>query len=150
MSPAVSLPKSVHRVTSRGKEYYYYQSGRGTPAQGPRITLPKDPHSPEFWAIPRAPGPYLRQSHGKVYSRKLLDKQFNEARARIPELAGATFHGLRGTRVVELRRAGLTPLQIQDQVGMSIAMIERYCRYADKKLSGKASVVALAERRNTK
>jgi hypothetical protein len=26
-------------------------------------------------------------------------------------------------------------------------MIERYCRFADKKANGKASVVALAERR---
>jgi hypothetical protein len=30
---------------------------------------------------------------------------------------------------------------------MSLAMIERYCRFADKKASGKASIVTLAERR---
>jgi integrase len=92
-------------------------------------------------------GPYLHQSHGRVYSRKLLDKQFADARDVIPELAGATFHGLRGTRVVELRQSGLSTPQIQDQVGMSLGMIERYCRFADKKANGKASVVALAERR---
>jgi hypothetical protein len=92
-------------------------------------------------------GPYLRQNHGKLYSRKLLDKQFAEARDTIPELAGATFHGLRGTRVVELRQRGATGTQIQDQVGMSLAMVERYCRFADKKANGKASVIALAERR---
>jgi len=66
---------------------------------------------------------------------------------RIPELAGATFHGLRATRVVELRQRGATTLQIQDQVGMSPKMIERYCRFADKKANGKAAVFALAERR---
>jgi hypothetical protein len=38
-------------------------------------------------------------------------------------------------------------MQIQDQVGMSLRMIERYCRYADKKANGKAAVLSLAERR---
>jgi integrase len=88
-------------------------------------------------------GPYLQQHWGKVYGRKLLDSQFNDQRAGIPELAGATFHGLRGTRVVELRQRGATSTQIQDQVGMSLAMIERYCRFADKKANGQAAVVAL-------
>ena len=95
----------------------------------------------------RVPGAYLRQNHGKVYSRKLLDGQFATARDQIPELAGTTFHGLRGTRVVELRQRGATTTQIQDQVGMSLRMIERYCRFADKKANGKAAVLSLAERR---
>jgi hypothetical protein len=333
----VDLPKGVHHVVSRGREYFYYQAGRGTANQGPRLTLPKDPHSPEFWlelrkaqgiaalpeipifggvcdlyqssphfgglngetqrqyrrylniarkawgalpaegvrpkhvralldqlaAVPgtancvlgllralsswglerghfpqsvtervkpyksdgghkpwtpaqcaaaeknftgmvrrayflarytgqrgsdvvrlaetfiddggfrliqkktgrevwcpidealaaematweRVPGAYLRQNHGKAYSRKLLDGQFAAARDQILELAGTTFHGLRGTRVVELRQRGATTMQIQDQVGMSLRMIERYCRYADKKANGKAAVLSLAERR---
>jgi len=88
-------------------------------------------------------GPYLHQHWGKVYGRKLLDSQFRQQSQGIPELAGATFHGLRGTRVVELRQRGATTTQIQDQVGMSLPMIERYCRFADKKANGKASVVAL-------
>jgi hypothetical protein len=58
-----------------------------------------------------------------------------------------TLHGLRATRVIELRQRGSTELQIQDQVGMSLKMIGRYCRFADKKANGKAAVVALAERR---
>lgn len=94
----------------------------------------------------RVPGPYLRHARGN-YTRKVLDNHFAEQRDKIPELIGCTLHGLRGTRVIELRRAGLTPLQIQDQIGMSLAMIERYCRFADKKASGKASVVSLRERR---
>jgi hypothetical protein len=49
--------------------------------------------------------------------------------------------------VVELRQRGATTLQIQDQVGMSPKMIDRYCRFADKKANGKAAVLALAERR---
>src|SRR5271168_1548955 len=46
---AVALPKGVHRVISRGREYFYYQANRGTPRAGTRIVLPHDPHSPEFW-----------------------------------------------------------------------------------------------------
>jgi integrase len=95
----------------------------------------------------RVPGPYLRHSRGP-YSRLLFDQYFKKQRDTIPELAGVTLHGLRATRVIELRRAGLTTAQIQDQVGMSLAMIERYCRFADKKISGKASVVALRSNRN--
>ncbi|MGB6800222.1 MAG: hypothetical protein WBE48_27530 [Xanthobacteraceae bacterium] len=95
----------------------------------------------------RLPGPYVRQSNGRVYGKDLLNDHFVEARDKIPELAGATFHGLRATRVIELRQRGATTLQIQDQVGMSPGMIERYCRFADKKANGKAAVIALAERR---
>lgn len=103
----------------------------------------EEPLAAEMATWMRQLGPYLQQHWGKVYSRKLLTKQFYDQRAGIPELAGCTFHGLRGTRVVDLRRRGATPLQIQDQVGMSVPIIERYCRFADKKASGKAAVIAL-------
>lgn len=53
MAPKIELPRGVHRVKSRGKEYYYHQRGRGTPHQGPRTALPNDPRSPEFWAAIR-------------------------------------------------------------------------------------------------
>lgn len=100
------------------------------------------------WEIPAGDiGPYLRQANGKKYGRKLLDKHFNEARAEIPELAGTTLHGLRATRVVELRQRGYTTLQIQDLVGMSAKMVDNYCRFADRKANGRAALVELAERR---
>lgn len=47
---AVALPEHVHRVEARGKEYFYFQRGRGSSTPGPRIALPRDPQSPEFWA----------------------------------------------------------------------------------------------------
>jgi integrase len=47
----------VHRVVSRSREYFYFQANRGTSRQGPRIALPADPHSPEFWNA-------LRQAQG--------------------------------------------------------------------------------------
>jgi integrase len=112
------------------------------------IWCPIEPElAAEIATWPRRPGPYLQQNHGKRYSRELLDHQFAQARADIPELVGCTLHGLRATRVVELRQRGGTTLQIQDQVGMSLRMIERYCRFADRKANGKAAVLALAERR---
>ena len=46
---AVALPKGVHRVIARGREYFYYQANAGTPRAGARVVLPHDPHSPEFW-----------------------------------------------------------------------------------------------------
>lgn len=53
MAPKIDLPRPVHKVTSRGRPYFYWQLGRGTPQQGPRIRLPDDPRSPEFWAAIR-------------------------------------------------------------------------------------------------
>lgn len=54
----MALPKGVHKVTSRGHEYYYFQAGRGTTAPGPRIKIRHDPQTPEFWAA-------LRDAQGK-------------------------------------------------------------------------------------
>lgn len=53
MPPSINLPRGVHRVRSRGKEYFYYQEGRGTAHAGPRLKLPDDPRSPEFWTVLR-------------------------------------------------------------------------------------------------
>lgn len=49
----VVLPEGVHKVTSRGKEFYYWRPGRGTArADALRSTwfrLPADPSSSAFW-----------------------------------------------------------------------------------------------------
>jgi hypothetical protein len=91
----------------------------------------------------KRPGPFLLQANGKPYSRKLFWKHFDEARESIPELADVTLHGLRRTAVIRLRRAGLSVGQIGDIAGMSLATIERYCRFADRKTSGQAALVQL-------
>jgi integrase len=101
----------------------------------------------EMKAWKKRPGPFVHQDSGKPFTRKLFHKHFDTARENIPALADVTIHGLRATRVVHLRRAGLTTSQIQDMIGMSMAMIERYCRFADKKANGKAAAVKLKERR---
>ncbi|MBM3654946.1 MAG: integrase [Alphaproteobacteria bacterium] len=95
----------------------------------------------------KRPGPFLLQeggrANGRRYSRKQFSKDFAEQRDNIPELAGVTLHGLRCTAVIRLRLAGLSTGQIGDIVGMSLATIERYCRFADRKTSGKAALLTL-------
>ncbi len=54
--PTLVLPSYVHRVVSRGKEYFTYQRGKGTKHAGPRIKLPH-PSDPDFIAaVCRAAG----------------------------------------------------------------------------------------------
>jgi integrase len=91
----------------------------------------------------KRPGPFLLQASGRPYTRKRFWQHFDKARGDIPELADVTLHGLRCTAVIRLRRAGLSVGQIGDIVGMSLATIERYCRFADRKTSGQAALVQL-------
>jgi integrase len=95
----------------------------------------------------RRPGPFLLQSNGRPYDRRLLWKHFDEARESLPELRDVTLHGLRATAVIRLRRAGLSAPQICDVIGMSLSMVERYCRFADRKESGKAALISLERTR---
>lgn len=98
----------------------------------------------------RQPGPIVRKPNGRAYSRKLLTAQFQAAREEVPELAGATLHGLRSTAVVNLRRAGLSIPQISDAIGMSMGMIERYARFADKRANAEAVLHAFENAARTK
>lgn len=91
----------------------------------------------------KRPGPFLLQDDGRPYTRKRLSIHFADAREAHPVLAGTTLHGLRATAVIRLRRQGLSTAQIQDIIGMSMAMIERYSRFADRKANGKAALVHL-------
>lgn len=90
----------------------------------------------------RRPGPYLLQedgkSKGKPFSTNQMWKAFDRERKKHPILAGAVPHGLRANAVIRLRVEGRTALQISDMVGMSVEMVEHYCRYADRKASGQA------------
>jgi hypothetical protein len=54
--------------------------------------------------------------------------------------AGVVMHGLRGTAVVRLRRAGAAIPQISDMVGMSAQMVTRYCRYSVQRENALAAV----------
>ena len=52
--PMLELPPHVRKVVARGREYYYFQRNRGATLEGPRIGLPNDIHSVEFWQAYRA------------------------------------------------------------------------------------------------
>ena len=40
----------MQRIVNGGREYFYFQRGRGSASPGPRLKLPKGPHDAEFWA----------------------------------------------------------------------------------------------------
>ncbi len=101
----------------------------------------------------RRPGPYLLQesgkSAGKHFSTNQMWKAFNRERIKHPILKGAVPHGLRANAVIRLRTAGYTAMQISDMVGMSVEMVEHYCRYADRKASGQAILREYREQDNS-
>src|SRR4051812_2436737 len=46
----VELPTGVHRVIAGGREYFYWQPGRGTKHAAKAAAIkPADPHDPAFW-----------------------------------------------------------------------------------------------------
>jgi integrase len=50
-----------------------------------------------------------------------------------------TIHGLRATKIEDLRRAGTEDGAIADEIGISPKMVTRYLRFADKAASARAS-----------
>jgi integrase len=91
----------------------------------------------------RAPGPLLRRLDGRPWSRESLTHQWQTERARHPVLAGCVLHGLRGYACVQLRQAGITGSLIADTVGMSLPMVERYCRFSKQRENASAVVLQL-------
>jgi integrase len=96
----------------------------------------------------RRPGPFLLSPRGLPWTRPALSVAFARERDENPALlplkqAGLVLHGLRGHACVQLRRAGATGPQIADCVGMSLQMVERYCRFSAQKENAAAAVVHL-------
>lgn len=102
----------------------------------------------------RRPGPYLLQeagkSKGKPFSTNQMWKAFDRERKKHPVLEGAVPHGLRANAVIRLRVAGHSAMNISDMVGMSVEMVEHYCRHADRKASGQAVLREIREQSNDK
>jgi integrase len=93
----------------------------------------------------RRPGFILLKEGGHPFTRQQLSDQWLRERDTRPALAplqeaGLVIHGLRGTAVVRLRRAGATVPQICDMVGMSPQMVTRYCRYSVQRENALAAV----------
>ncbi|PHR02643.1 MAG: integrase, partial [Sulfitobacter sp.] len=99
-------------------------------------------------------GPFLLQDSGKntgkPFSPNQMWKEFNRERSKHPILKGAVPHGLRANAVIRLRGEGYNALQISDMVGMSVEMVEHYCRYADRKASGQAILREYREQNDDK
>ena len=97
----------------------------------------------ETWE--RAPGPFLQRLDGRPWKKDDLTDHIERARAKHPELAGLVLHGLRGHACVQLRRAGLSASLIEDMVGMSVPIVERYCRFSAQRENATAAVIQLAK-----
>jgi integrase len=96
----------------------------------------------------RQPGFILLKEDGHPFERSHLSDQWlreRDTRAVLASIkeAGLRLHGLRGTAVVRLRRAGATVPQICDMVGMSPQMVARYCRYSVQRENALAAVYVL-------
>lgn len=93
----------------------------------------------------RRAAPFLLHPSGRPWKdRQELTMAWTRERDRNPHLkdacAGLVLHGLRATAIVRLRRAGCTPMEISSMVGLSVQMIERYCRFADQKQNAMAAL----------
>ncbi len=94
----------------------------------------------------RRPGMILLKPDGQPWSRTQLSDAWTKERDTNPalaSLAGCTLHGLRSTAIVRLRRAGVTTGLISSLVGLSEAMVNRYCRFAVQKDNAIAAVIQL-------
>lgn len=94
----------------------------------------------------RRPGPFLLHRTGRPWKDgQELSNEWQVERKRNPKLkethAELVLHGLRATAIVRLRRAGCTPLQISDMVGLTAQMVERYCRFSDQKQNAIAGLI---------
>jgi integrase len=96
----------------------------------------------------RRPGFILLKEDGHPFTRQQLSDQWLRERDTRPALApirdaGLVMHGLRGTAVVRLRRLGASIPLICDMVGMSPAMVTRYCRKSVQRENALAAVIML-------
>ena len=100
----------------------------------------------------KTPGPFVRNKLGGKCSRPIFTRLYDEAKVElaakgITTLEGTTLHGLRATACVRLKREGFADSVISDMVGMSVAMVQRYTRFENKRATGKAVLAVLAERK---
>jgi integrase len=126
---------------------------RGQIKTGTRPWCPIFPElAKEMESWDKTPGPFVRNKLGGKCSRESFTKLYAEARAELAKkgittLEGTSLHGLRATACVRLKREGFADSVISDMVGMSVAMVQRYTRFENKRATGKAVLAVLAERK---
>jgi hypothetical protein len=77
----------------------------------------------------------------KRFSARYLERLWRSWRDKHEAIRAAadSIHGLRATKIHDLRKAGTPDGAIADEVGMSVKMVSRYLRFADKVASARAS-----------
>lgn len=93
---------------------------------------------------PKQPGPILRDLEDKPFTRHSLSMYWVRERRKNRELEclkGLHLHGLRGHYCVRLYRGGMTTRDVSQTVGMSLEMVERYCRLSDQKKNVSAAIL---------
>jgi integrase len=100
------------------------------------------PMTPELTAAVRTwerrPGFIVVKPDGQPYTRPQLSDNWlkeRDANGALESLRplGLSFHGLRATAVIRLRRLGISKPLIADFVGMSGLMVDRYCRRSEQR-----------------
>jgi hypothetical protein len=86
---------------------------------------------------------FIKSPTGAQYTGDGLNSRWNRWRDK-PEAAAIrdmkmTIHGLRATAVCDRREAGTEDGAIADELNMSVQMVSRYARFADKQRSARAS-----------
>jgi integrase len=86
----------------------------------------------------RAPGYIVSKRDGRPFTRPQLSQYWMQERDRNPRLEplrakGLSFHGLRCTAVIRLRRAGVEKPLICDAIGMSARTVDHYCRLSEQR-----------------
>lgn len=97
----------------------------------------------------RRPGPFIVRHDGRPWTRGDLSIAWYrelERNEQIATLRGLVLHGLRGHACVRLYRAGCTTREVAEFVGMSLPMVERYCRLSVQRENAMAAVIRLEGR----
>lgn len=92
------------------------------------------------------PGPFLLRPDGRPWVREALSDAWRDERienAALEPVRDLVLHGLRAHACVQLRRAGAEGVQIADMIGMSVQMVERYCRFSVQRENATAAVINL-------
>lgn len=98
---------------------------------------------------PRSPGTILKDIWGKPFrDRHALSELWIKERARNPHLSSFKdlhLHGLRGHYCVRLYQGGMTTRDVSQTVGMSLQMVEHYCRLSDQKKNVSAAILRFSD-----
>jgi integrase len=82
--------------------------------------------------------PFIATVTGRRFAPGYLEHVWLVWRETAP-IGGLSIHGLRATAILDRRLVGASDGEIADEIGMSVKMVSRYLRFADKSASARAS-----------